>query len=942
MRNLLFYSHFFKNKNKLFDIFLLFALSVLPFFWFNGIITNDAELAFSINPGNSFLNETFLWVENLNFGSPVYYGIEIYGAFTFVLSQLGIPVPLIKPIWLSFLVFVSGLSMYYLIGVFFGENKRSLRMISAFSYMYSVFLIRTIIQYSTALTTYAVFPIILGLYANGLKRQKKQFYYAVLISLSLVCFSAINYTRTIIYAIAILLFLAVYVVKTDKKQLMEALKFNVLILFFAFLMSSWWLLPISWNTISSREFITETLTAETPKTYNAYSSYFETFRLLGSHGLYTGYKGIPNVSFAHLYLKNNLWIIGTFLLTVLSLAGLLFMPKSREKKYLLLLLVFFIPLAVGCYPSSNPSQISLTGKMYLWAYDNVPLFSIFRNGYKSIAIIAFVYAVLLGYFAWSVNSFLKERFKKTGEILHKYLSVFFIFLVLGSISLSSFPLWSGSLFQGKNERLNFIPQYWYEFSSYINNQQLNFRNFVLPDQYFPVYSWGIPRGDITLALLNKPSIESYGKAIGYKKFTELFYDNVSNKGIFGKVLALGNIKYIIQKNDADWKYYDYTLSPEEIKKVLSGRDDLNFKNSFGEIDVYEVDDKYFLPRIYSPSSLYYLADDIKVIPDIFSFDDYNIKSGIFLLNSGLNKKGNIFNKIGEIFIPVGIDKAKVEELQTLADQTKDVDLKQGYEKKIDLYKNRVVLSDDYSLEIPQKAVYDVYIKKNSLLNGNNNLTIMIGGQTVIEANSFKIDREQYWYLFGRIELEKNLYDLQIYEKDAKISIVNPGDIVLRASNSTEPIATPKLEFTKINPVKYRVKVKESSEPFLLVFSESYHPGWKAYIQTTINEPSTNDNFVSEEIAGTTQNDNLPKGKFYETYFKKSVPEENHLLVNGYANSWWIDPQKDTNNKRDFEVILEFWPQRLFYLGLIISGFTFFCCFGYLAVIYWKIRSSPKI
>ena len=65
------------------------------------------------------------------------------------------------------------------------------------------------------------------------------------------------------------------------------------------------------------------------------------------------------------------------------------------------------------------------------------------------------------------------------------------------------------------------------------------------------------------------------------------------------------------------------------------------------------------------------------------------------------------------------------------------------------------------------------------------------------------------------------------------------------------------------------------------------------------------------------------------------------MVNGYANSWIIDPDDICKNKGfcrknddgtyDMELIVEFWPQRLFYIGLGISGMTLLSCLGYLVI-----------
>ncbi|MBI4683833.1 MAG: hypothetical protein HY755_01390 [Nitrospirae bacterium] len=51
--------------------------------------------------------------------------------------------------------------------------------------------------------------------------------------------------------------------------------------------------------------------------------------------------------------------------------------------------------------------------------------------------------------------------------------------------------------------------------------------------------------------------------------------------------------------------------------------------------------------------------------------------------------------------------------------------------------------------------------------------------------------------------------------------------VYKIGGTPEP---PKIEFRKINPTRYIVDVKSAKGPFTLVFSESFHEGWKAFIR----------------------------------------------------------------------------------------------------------------
>jgi hypothetical protein len=149
-------------------------------------------------------------------------------------------------------------------------------------------------------------------------------------------------------------------------------------------------------------------------------------------------------------------------------------------------------------------------------------------------------------------------------------------------------------------------------------------------------------------------------------------------------------------------------------------------------------------------------------------------------------------------------------------------------------------------------------------------------------------------------------------------------------------------------------------------------------------------FISKNFQGTIQNDNLAKGNIFETWFpttfpsenstgqvpanifKRNVielPEEDHLMVNGYANSWVIrvdevcpsNPQtpmsfqensqgqglegvnvernsnciRNSDGSYDMELVVEFWPQRLFYIGAFISITTLLSCLGYLGYDYYR-------
>lgn len=186
------------------------------------------------------------------------------------------------------------------------------------------------------------------------------------------------------------------------------------------------------------------------------------------------------------------------------------------------------------------------------------------------------------------------------------------------------------------------------------------------------------------------------------------------------------------------------------------------------------------------------------------------------------------------------------------------------------------------------------------------------------------------------------------EKNMKVEKINQAKLMLRmraesVDETRRARSIPKITFVKVNPTKYHVKVEGAKDPYSLVFSESYHQGWKAYVNAEGAESSTESterygqivaSYFDEDIKeGTHRNSFLDKYTF-ETWGKKPIPEKQHQLVNGYANSWYITPA-DSGGKENYEISIEFWPQRLFYLGLGISGTTLISCISYLLFAFIK-------
>lgn len=183
--------------------------------------------------------------------------------------------------------------------------------------------------------------------------------------------------------------------------------------------------------------------------------------------------------------------------------------------------------------------------------------------------------------------------------------------------------------------------------------------------------------------------------------------------------------------------------------------------------------------------------------------------------------------------------------------------------------------------------------------------------------------------------DKDQTDTSFIE-EIKVEQVLVPNLLFKKEKKIESIKLPKITFFKVNPTKYKVKVEEATTPYFLVFSETFHEGWKAWITEDTEEFTEG----TEKIIASYFDGQIQEGEHKNTFFdreifanafKKPISEENHLLVNAFANAWYID------QPGSYEVTLEFTPQRIYFLGLWVSFISFVFALGYLGRFLIKQR-----
>lgn len=123
-----------------------------------------------------------------------------------------------------------------------------------------------------------------------------------------------------------------------------------------------------------------------------------------------------------------------------------------------------------------------------------------------------------------------------------------------------------------------------------------------------------------------------------------------------------------------------------------------------------------------------------------------------------------------------------------------------------------------------------------------------------------------------------------------------------------------ISWQKINPALYRIDVTGPLNNETLVFLSQFHTGWSLYKDSqasSSNEVIKNwTRYRSQEGRGTSSFVEALKMQL-QTFFMKPVSsDENHFVVNGYANGWTL---QDSGS-----YILVFRPQQLLSIGWILT------------------------
>lgn len=772
-----------------------------------------------------------------------------------------------------------------------------------------------------------VLPITFSLLYKYFLNYKKLFIYFGIFT-ALVSFSFAGIPYFAIFHIFLLMSLIIISYLQENKLKAKRILMNFVILESSFILFNfWWLLPFfkfaffDAHTFYTREIAINWINSSSG--FGSMMSQLLSLRFLAS-SIFPSYY--YNSSIVQFYDNNFVRII--LYIPLLIIAGSLFIKNYKWQKAKIVVLATFLIVLFLTKGANNPFA-----NIYMFLMKYAPLFYIFKSPWEKFGVLlAFVFTLTLVF----------AMIRKKGRLNFYLLGIYLIVCSIPFLTLNFIPDFSIS-------KDDFVTRKFIDKTEYqqvrqiINNDKLDYRLLSLPgslnyqitmlnhdgNKYY--------RGmDPIMLALNKPFVATY-----WGSQFDIIYNNFSNENMENS-LSIFNVRKILINADIVPSFgFKERENITELNELFSLK---MSKWESGSIKLFKND--YFLPNFYTTKSIIISPGSIDKLSDIVFNPCYQIRSVVYFQEQNQNNQA-------------GLDKLNISATGNNINMGGGDDVCWKIKTEIGNLEKQIASSGN--------------LGKDRLLTKEQKKELAVNNAKLNELKSGLNKKIDY-------------YNEISHEQESEL---------------------PTLEFKKINPIKYRVVVHRARGSFPLIFGESFHGGWKVYssnrnagnkidklklvdykildgnnddqasrgevesfidqglitdlgngAERVIKHKKFTDNkesldyfekykidFISKNIQGTIQNNNLSAGNFYETWFKQPIANSaDHFMANSYANSWLIDTDKicaQTNNCRknadgsyDIELVIEFWPQRLFYIGLFISGLTLFSCLGYL-VYSWR-------
>ncbi len=487
--------------------------------------------------------------------------INSYLNFSALFSQLGLSWNIIGLLfWILPAVLLSFFGAYFLFLKIF-PDKKLFGLLSGFIYLGNTYFLMILTggQLGVALS-YSLAPFVILFFLKCLESLnfKNSLIFGLVLSLQVL------FDPRIVYITSGPLFL-LWIFYSSKKNLKKSLLFSFIIpLSVVVLLHSYWILPtIFYNQNPIEQFGPEFSSSEAVK-------FFSFANLENSISLL--HPNFPENIFGKTYFMR----VEFLFLPILAFLSLLFINLKLKAKNLdsnRAILFFAILGLIGVFLAKGANDPF--GGIYIWMFNHVPGFVMFRDPTKFYLLIALSYSILIPYSIWQISEWAVERIKfSIKSKIFNFQNLFFLVTVCYLLFLIR-PLWTEELEKFKPRP---VPNDYVLLKDFLKNQPEFFRTLWIPQwQRFGYFSNTHP------AIGREEVLKGNGK-----KQLKTLKEFESEQ----KLKDLG-VKYIIVPYDSEEEIFvaDRKYDEKQYKETIASLQKLPWLSEiqgFGRVHIYEV------------------------------------------------------------------------------------------------------------------------------------------------------------------------------------------------------------------------------------------------------------------------------------------------------------------------------------------------------------------
>lgn len=632
-----------KNKFQLFILFLiLYSFIIIYYPWFinTDIIGGDWPYYFdeAIKGFPPLVPSWSTWQINGLGGTDTIYFLNSFQFFTFFIKNFfHLPWNLVyKIFWFGFFLFFSFFSVSYLIKKLFPKIDFLYVVLAGFFYTTNTYILMVVGggQMGVALA-YSVAPLVLTFFMQcvntiTVSNPKLSILAGLTLALQVLFDPRLAYITMIFIVLYVLFNLLPFLITAEKLKnnlyLIYKYGFYIFIipLGVTVLLHMFWILPLIFLRQNSIESLGGAYTASSMVRFLSFANFSDSLSLLQPNW--------PDNIFGKIYFMRPQFLF----LPILAYVSLLFLSFKHKQSLLIsktILFFSFIGL-VGAFlgKGANPPF----GDVYIFLFDHVPGFVVFRDPTKWYLLTAVAFSILIPYSVYSISS----KIKNANLLSRNYFSDLFLLAVVCCLLLLISPALLGQL--SGTFKKDEVPRDYIVFKNFLHSQTDFSRTLWVPrQQRFSYFSKTHPPVEAMYLVHATNSAQAI--------------DKMKKNG--PSALAQLSIKYVIVPYDSTEDIFlkDRKYDEKEYQKTIKMLEEIPWLqkiDGFGEIAVFGTPEHYdhfwltgdgAVTYTMVDTSRYKITVDIKSPQKLIFAENYNsywqAKIGSSVIDSMKTKNG---------------------------------------------------------------------------------------------------------------------------------------------------------------------------------------------------------------------------------------------------------------------------------------------------------------